>query len=75
MISYIPPHPPLAKMGPGWVRLPYFSITQLLLTLYVMYNVSILFFKQIKELEVTYPDLAKLVKACVQVRKMFFLYG
>ena len=35
-----------------------------------MYNVSILFFKQIKELEAKYPDLAKLVKACVQVRKM-----
>ena len=48
---------------------------QLLLTLYVMYNVSILFFKQIKELEAKYPDLAKLPKACVQVGKMFFIYN
>ena len=46
---------------------------QLLLTSYVTYNVSILFFKQIKELEAKYPDLAKLAKLCVQVGKMFFL--
>ena len=40
-----------------------------------MYNVSILLFKQIEQLEGKYPDLAKLVKACVQVRKLFFFYG
>ena len=34
-----------------------------------MYNVSILLFKQIEELEAKYPDLAKLVKGCVQVKK------
>ena len=44
---------------------------QLLLTSYVTYNVSILFFKQIKELEAKYPDLAKLAKACVQLGKCF----
>ena len=38
-----------------------------------MYNVSILLFKQIKELKAEYPHLAKLVKACVQVRKVFSL--
>ena len=48
---------------------------QLLLTSYVTYNVSILFFKQIKELETKYPDLAKLAKACVQVGKMFSIYS
>ena len=36
-----------------------------------MYNVSILLFKQIEELEAKYPDLAKLVKGCVQVKKTF----
>ena len=36
-----------------------------------MYNVSILLFKQIEELEAKYPDLAKLVKGCVQVKKLF----
>ena len=38
-----------------------------------MYNVSILLFKQIEELEAQYPDLAKLVKGCVQVKKFFLL--
>ena len=36
-----------------------------------MYNVSILLFKQIEELEAKCPDLAKLVKGCVQVKKKF----
>ena len=36
-----------------------------------MYKVSILLFKQIEELEAKYPDLAKLVKGCVQVKTFF----